>query len=78
MSNKPKNYTEFWMAVAFILGGWFLYYASTENKRMVTAIRHHDLDTIVANDSVYISHITIKTVMPADSIYGDAPDKPDN
>lgn len=62
MEKKSKNYSELWMAISFGLAIWFYIYHNGENKRIISGIRNHTLDTIYSNDTMYVVNPKIDTL----------------
>lgn len=61
MSNQPKNYSAFWMAVSFLIG--FAWYASTFDRFKTSPIAKHGKDTIVYKDTMYAISFKIDTAI---------------
>jgi hypothetical protein len=77
MDNKPKNYQNMWMAIAFILAACFYLYYTYEGNRIIKSIRNHSIDTIYANDTMYVIKAHIDTSYFQEREY-DPGDKPNN
>jgi hypothetical protein len=77
MEKEPKNYQEMWMAIAFVISAWFYIYSSNQNKRIIISIKNHTIDTLYANDTLYILKVKIDTSYYQEKAY-DISDKPSN
>lgn len=75
MTSNPKDYSGFWMIVSFALAAWFTVYVLNEPKRIVKAIKNHQLDRISVNDSIYVIDCKIDTVLYEPTEH-DAPERP--
>lgn len=76
MKEEKANLVSLWMGVSFVLAISFLLYYNGENKRIVKAIQQHDIDTIWANDSIYVIKYKIDTVIYDEHAH-DFDEKPD-